>query len=276
MNPADLYPCDAGAGLNLAAMRDLRAALQGKRLVNGRVDHSSRAETPHLQLHIVTYEHQIASLATSALIAEGLVDGVSLWISGPRQDTLHTNLTAFVAQTRQAIGTTLPLYTGGYLTYSSIGYMRPAPFYDLLTQSVAMYDVNQIQGFYVFAGTTLSRMNASVWAEWELPSHLNESLWPWVGGAVVRVLDAATKQPIPGALAVVKYNSSTPVTRKLTTANGSFSFGGWAGQSRAAPHSVTLSASGYATATSVLQLQPGRAEHSEIKLHAVAELAGAW
>ena len=87
---------------------------------------------------------------------EGVVDGLSVWISGPHQDSLYANLTALVRQIRTILGgaptnkqtnaalgpnnTRFPIYTGGYVTYSSIGWMQPAPFWALLKQSVALYE----------------------------------------------------------------------------------------------------------------------------------------
>ena len=66
--------------------------------------------------------------------------------------------------------------------------MPPAPFYDLLEQSVALYDAGAVQGFYLFAGSVLQNMNASLWAEWDLPGHLAKSVFPWVGAADVTVI----------------------------------------------------------------------------------------
>ena len=51
--------------------------------------------------------------------------------------------------------------------------MTPAPFYDLLRQSLALYDRNQVQGFALFAGDVLSTMNATTWQEWDLPGNLD-------------------------------------------------------------------------------------------------------
>jgi hypothetical protein len=34
----------------------------------------------------------------------------------------------------------------------------------------------------------LQNMNASLWAEWDLPGHLAKSVFPWVGAADVTVI----------------------------------------------------------------------------------------
>ena len=143
--------------LNTTSMRELRGALHGKAIVDGKVDHSSVATTPWLQLHVVTYDNQIDLLGSGQpLFDEGLIDGISLWISGPKQDALHSSLTSLVSKAQERMApAALPLYTGGYLLYSSTGWLSPGPFYDLLNQSIKMYDDGRVHGFYVFAGNAL-------------------------------------------------------------------------------------------------------------------------
>ena len=80
-----------------------------------------------------------------------------------------------------------------------------------------------------------------------------ELVWPWVGEATGIVTNAAGK-PVGGALAVVTYGVATPVARKRTAADGSFSFGGWSGKSKPVPHHVTVSALGHADVVTTVQL----------------------
>ena len=148
---------------------------------------------------------------------------------------------------------------------SSIGWTEPAPFYECLDQSIDMYDRNEIQGFYVFAGSVLQSMNASLWKNWDLRGHLKQSYFPYQGGMTVTVNDAATGKPIGGATASVIYNGTTHVTRRKTPEPGDSSskpgqirFGGWTGKASPATHTIKLSASGYQdTVVKAVQLQAG-------------------
>src|SRR5687768_11704374 len=52
---------DYGKAMSFEQLRDLKAALIGKRIdENGQIDHSSRATTPDLKLYIVVYEHHLS------------------------------------------------------------------------------------------------------------------------------------------------------------------------------------------------------------------------
>ena len=87
----DNYPgCPRNPLLTLAQVKDIKAALTGQRVLpNGTVDHSSPTTTPWLQLHVVTYASQLEVLERQPLIEEGVVDGISFWISGSRQASGH-------------------------------------------------------------------------------------------------------------------------------------------------------------------------------------------
>jgi hypothetical protein len=87
---------------------------------------------------------------------------------------------------------------GSYLTYSSIGWMTPAPFWDLLAQSLPLYDSGQIQGFYVFAGDVISdgadsrsHMNTTIWGEFDLENQLTIRVGPYLGSVDVTVVDGS-------------------------------------------------------------------------------------
>jgi hypothetical protein len=193
---------------NLTMMRDIKAALMGKSVrPDGTVDHDSPALTPHLQLHVVTYQTDIAALNGSVLIAEGIVDGISFWIGGPQQRLAHAELTSLITDIRTLVPPEFPIFTGGYITYSSIGWTEPAPFYDLLAQSVDLYDTNVIQGFYAFAGSVLQDMNSSLWQAWDLPGHLGDLYFPHLGRAHVTVT-AEGRARDPAAMATVVYNGA--------------------------------------------------------------------
>ena len=103
-----------------------------------------------------------------------------------------------------------PIFTGGYITYSSIGWTEPAPFYDMLAQSVDLYDANVIQGFYLFAGSVLQDMNSSLWNQWDLPGHLRREYFPYLGRATLTVSDS--DGPVANATVSVVFNGTTHVS----------------------------------------------------------------
>ena len=153
-------------------------------------------------------------------------------------------------------------------TDSSIGWTEPAPFYECLEQSIELYDRNKIQGFFIFAGSVLKNMNASLWKSWDLQGHLKQSYFPYQGGMTVTVNDATTSKPIDGVTATVVYNGTTHVTRRKTpdaqdsmgktSKPGQFSWGGWTGKATQATHTIALSASGYQdTIVKAVQLKAG-------------------
>eukprot|EP00662_Eupelagonemidae_sp_cell21_P056920 gene56920-biopygen61103 len=85
---------------------------------------------------------------------------------------MYSNLTTFVGQIRDLVGPTFPIFTGGYVTYSSIGWTQPLPFYDLVKQSLTIYQ-------------------------------------PWLGSVDIKVLDSTTQRPVINAVVTVLYNGTT-------------------------------------------------------------------
>ena len=59
---------------------------------------------------------------------------------------MQGDLATLVADLRGKVPPTFDVYTGAYLEYSSIGWMKPGPFYDLVERAVPLYDTNTIQG----------------------------------------------------------------------------------------------------------------------------------
>jgi hypothetical protein len=136
--------CEAGAqGLNFAHMLDIKAALQGKLLLNGgKVDHASPSLTPHLKLFAVVYPQDIEnSLSNCSLFEHGVVDGLSLWVGG--------NVSESVSRARQEVGQRLPIITGAYIYNSAAHWtIQPKSFYQLLNQSIELYDSGELEGFF--------------------------------------------------------------------------------------------------------------------------------
>lgn len=218
------------------------------------------------------------------LVQEGIVDGISFWISGPSQRHISAQLTSLVGELREKLPAGVPIFTGGYITYSSIGWTEPGPFYDLLEQSISLYDANVVQGFYAFAGSVLHSMNQTLWQTWDLPGHLSESYFPHLGRACVTVTagtaGAGGAGGAPHGVATVVYNGSTFVTRRNFSAadslaagtaaaageSCSFAFGGWAGKAKPVPHTVTVVAAGYETATAQIQLTAGSTATATLRM----------
>lgn len=171
---------------------------------------------------------------------------------------------------RRAAPQGFPVLTGGYLVHSHLGFLPPSSFYDMLEQSIEMYDRLSIEGFFVFAGSALQTMNASEWAAYDMPAQLHERYFQWLGSARVSVVTeqttmengsaaAAGTVAVEGAVVTVVYDGSTAVTRKQVGVAGSsgdsVSFGGWVGKGKPAPHTVSVTAAGYEDASARVQLQ---------------------
>ena len=261
LNPGNHTPCGGYTpqALDLEQVRDIKAALMGKTVSEGRVDHSSPATTPHLRLLVVTYQSQVPQLRNQSLLQESLIDGISFWIHGPDQNRGETNLTSWISSVRAIVGPTLPVFTGAYVTYSSIGWTKPAEFYQLLAQSIDLYDQGLVQGFFVFAGSVLQKMNASLWAAWDIPGFLDREYQPYLGSAIVTARDANSGEMIESAVGTVYYRDVTHVTTKRVGKSG-FHFGGWAGRKNPISHTVVLQAPGYATLAHPLQIVNGSDE----------------
>lgn len=267
-----------------AQLREVKAALIGKALTadGTAVDHTSSPSTPHMKLYVVTYNRHIPILSDDPCVSDGTIDGASFWISGPSQDAEHANLTAFVHAVRAATRRvpSFGVWTGAYLEHSHTGMLSPAPFYDLLRQSIALYDEGLIGGCYLFAGSTLARMNASHWAAVGLPAWLDGHYQPHLGAAELRVLDAETGAPLHAALTTVHYGTpaygdadrraevlvarGALVTRK---AGSTVAFGGWAGTGGSgARHTAYVTAPGYTEAAVQVDILAGKTSPYRVTL----------
>eukprot|EP00041_Stephanoeca_diplocostata_P012944 m.218609 g.218609 ORF g.218609 m.218609 type:complete len:516 (-) comp19157_c0_seq7:2606-4153(-) len=242
--------------LSLSDVQAIKGALVGKTVdpLTGTVDLSSAAQTPDLQLYIVWYNSQISSYEADGLIAADAVDGANVWIEGPQQNQLHGTYTEVIRDVRQAVQhPTFPVIGGAYISHSRTGYLPPAPFKDMLTQSIAMYDAGSLEGFFMFADDLIPGMNVSFWDTWALPEMLNELTQPWLGTGQVTVVDA-TGSPLANASVKVFYNSTTPVTSRTTPANGTIAFSGWCGKAKRVATAVRVSSAGYKSTIDHMQL----------------------
>lgn len=202
------------------------------------------------------------------------ITGISLWIVGPEQGAQSHNLSSLVKRARTLVPRrSFSIFTGGYLTYSTTGWLPPRPFYELLNTSLELYDASQIAGFFVFAGSVLSKMNHSLWQTWDLPGHLQRHYQPWLGSAVVTVLDRTTSRPL-AAVVTVAFDNVSHVTRKNSTvaAGGRVAFDGWAGRHEPKPQTVRVAAVGYESASVELQLQAQQTVSVTVRMERTADV----
>lgn len=70
---------------------------------------------------------------------------------------------------------------------------QPEPFWDMVSQSIELYDTSLAQGSYIFAGDVLASMNSSLWAAYAFEEHLSRELFPFLGAVDVAVVDAVSR-----------------------------------------------------------------------------------
>eukprot|EP00039_Didymoeca_costata_P015795 m.273647 g.273647 ORF g.273647 m.273647 type:complete len:485 (-) comp16282_c0_seq8:582-2036(-) len=275
-NPTNKPACQEG-GISFYDLQNIKAALQGKEVdpYTGTVNHSSPVTTGNLRLFVVWYTVQTAGMEGNELITapwgnDGyLLDGASLWMEGPAQDTqagLYTSqIEQFREVTKMRSPDTLPIFTGSYLIHSRVGWLKPAPFWDMVNQSLGLYGNRSIgmEGFYIFAGDAIPQMNTSTWETFDLVGNLEKMYWPHVGMGEGTCVDA-TGKPVANAIVEVTYtDSQVSVTRKVSDENGRFSFGGWV----AGFHKIDVKSSdGGMSGTMSVQFSAGTTKQFSIKL----------
>jgi hypothetical protein len=265
--------CPTVPMITLQDMKEIKAAVMGKTVrTDGTVDHSSTAQTPHLTLGIVWYDFELVGnydwLKTDGLL--DVIDVVSPWVWKQTASLTSDYATQIIAKVRK-LAPTLPLYAGVYIKNSAIGWTDPVSVDHILTQTAELYDQGAIAGSLIFAGVWLEsdNMNASVAASYALPQLLGKTYYPHVGTATLSIVDK-TNKPLAGALATVHYggsgSSGSLVTRRISDADGRVEFGGWAGRAAAVPHTVAVTAPGYAPVTHVVQLKGMGSVKATVKL----------
>lgn len=260
-------------------MEDIKAVLQGKTFdaVTGTVDHSSEPITPHLKVFIVSYDHQMTNFdpasPASKLLADGIVGGISFWISGPSQDAKYNLLENYVQQLRDKLRvlgvSSMPIMTGTYLTYSSIGWMKPGPFWSLVEAARTLVDTGTVQGTYIFAGSVLSDMNKTIWDGFDFSNNLDRMYFPYVGEVSVEAVDAKTSAPIYQSISVtVRYPGPKGylVAHKVTPIGTASTAGLTFGGTTAGEHGVTVSSDGYVDGTATVRCVTGNITKLTVKL----------
>lgn len=102
-----------------------------------------------------------------------------------------------------------------------------------------------MEGFFIFAGTSIPKLNHSMWEAWDLEGNLDALYQPYLGRACGSVAGVGS-----GVRVNVRFSPSTKsdgdsvaVATKLTDRNGTICFEGWTGRDGAAPHIVSLEVS---------------------------------
>lgn len=260
VNPMNRSAC----GLNknkLITLHDLiqiKGALLGKDIdpVTGHVNMSSPSKTPWLRLFIVWYtrftENYIDDGLLSGIIHDSngamngvmngdgaattntaipIVDGVSLWIEGNQQVADYKNWTSEYSLYRTVTDSIRPMnlprlatYGGSYIENSCCGIYKPYSFWSMFQQSIELYDNSEIEGFFIFSGLSIPKLNTSMWKEWNLEKNINTLYQPYLARACGTV-------PLNVRILVTRVNGKygQRVTSKFGK-NGKYCFDGWVGK----------------------------------------------
>ncbi len=219
---------DYPSKLSAENLRDIKNALLGKRVdEKGKVDHASRATTPHLKLYAVLYHHQLDRVDKTVL---DLIDGVSFWVW--KQNETYAQFDDYI----ETIEKTYPnkdIIAGVYVFNGQV--MSPDGVHHIIERTVDLYAQGRISGLMIFSAIWMSRekITRERWDELALPQSLGRVYYPFLGEGNGRVVDARTGKPIEDALVTVRrIREAKPllITRKSTQETGAYRFGAWAGR----------------------------------------------
>jgi hypothetical protein len=87
-----------------------------------------------------------------------------------------------------------------------------------------MYDNSEIEGFFIFSGLSIPKLNTSMWKEWNLEKNINTLYQPYLARACGTV-------PLNVRILVTRVNGKygQRVTSKFGK-NGKYCFDGWVGK----------------------------------------------
>ena len=265
VNPNNHTGCSTARIISLEDVMQIKGALLGKSIdKNGRVDLLSPSTTPHLRLFLVWYTRFTQNFVDDGLLSGALpspegkseplvpiVDGVSLWLEGPSQNAQYKQWTeqfnqfrtvTDAARTKEHKGfLRLAAYAGSYIEHSHMGILPPLPFKSMLQQSISLYDDLEIEGFFIFAGTSIPKLNQSMWTKWDLVSMMDSLQQPWLGRACGTVHPPFGRVDVhfgTGADSAGVFVTSKFV--KNENAENNFCFDGWTGQKKPISHTVSV------------------------------------
>jgi hypothetical protein len=255
VNPNNTSACNLPVGNKQITLEDViqvKGALLGKDIdaLTGKVDLSSKSKTPWLRLFVVWYTRFTEVYEEDGLLSGSIqddeinvpiVDGVSLWIEGTQQQDLYLNWTEQVLLYRNVTNAARPshlnlpnisTFGGSYIEHSCCGFFPPTPFWSMFNQSLDLYDNGNLDGFFVFAGSSIPKLNTSMWNKWDLEATLNKLYYPMLGKAC-----GIISKPFENVRIVVtrmtREHGMQFVTSKYAKNDGTYCFDGWAGSSTA-------------------------------------------
>jgi hypothetical protein len=250
VNPQNYTACNLTHGEKQITLHDviqIKGALMGMDIdpSTGVVDLTSPAKTPWLRLYIVWYTRFTEGYADDGLLAGSIdsnngsvvpiVDGISLWIEGTSQHADYLNWTNCVLSYRSLTDLVRPsslprliTYGGAYIEHSRIGIMEPTPFWSIFNQTLELYEETQLDGFFIFAGSSIPKLNSTMMKRWNLEQNLNAWYQPNLGRACGTIAKPFTDVRVLVTTTGGKYTQL--VTSKYAKENGIFCFDGWAGR----------------------------------------------
>ncbi len=252
----DFFENFQGGKITVSQLQEIREALEGKTLDgNGNVEDTSQATTPILRLYVVVYEDQLGISSQSVV---NLIDGVNLWMH--HQNENYTNLDQYISTVKQN-------YPGkgiivGVYFKNSLEQMTPVSIKYMIQNSISMYDQGDIGGVLLFSAPWLTQqyITQQRWDSLAIPPFLDSLYYPNLGEATGTVIDARTGNPVANALVSVQRltaKNTQLVSRKFTSNEGEYSFGGWAGESNGSSYEVEVAKAPYQPETFDIELQPG-------------------
>ena len=262
VNPMNYTACNLTHYEKTITLHDvvqIKGALMGMDVdpLTGVVNLTSFAKTPWLRLYVVWYTRFTKGYVEDGLLTGSLelpnnggsssssssiattmvpiVDGVSLWIEGTTQRADYLNWTNCVNSYRTLTDdlrpTNLPrliTYGGAYIEHSKIGIMEPVPFWSIFNQSLELYEETQLDGFFIFAGSSIAKLNSTMMMQWNLEQHLNE--WYQANLGTACGIIAPPFAGVRVSVMTIGGQHSQLVTSKYAKDDGSFCFDGWAGR----------------------------------------------
>jgi hypothetical protein len=227
-------------------LKNIKGALLGKKVNDqGKVDHASPTTTPHLKLHVVTYEREIRSPDSAAL---GLIDGVCFWIYN--QNSSYREFDNYINTVRSSYPGK-ELIIGIYIHNSDFGDMSRQSISFMLERSLNLYEEGLASAILLFAGHWLVKNYISRERSQQigLSDILFSSFYPYLGETKCQILDGETRKPLEKVLVKVTSSVSSgmerTVARKMTNVLGEFRFSGWSGRNKRLEYRFTAEKDGY-------------------------------
>jgi len=246
-----------GQAITPENLKSIKGALLGKKVNDqGIVDHTAPATTPHLKLHVVTYEGQTRSPDPAVL---GLIDGVSFWIYN--QEGSYREFNNYINTVRSNYPGK-ELIIGIYVHNSDFGDMSRQSISYMLEQSLNLYEEGLVSAILLFAGHWLVKNYISRERSQQigLSDILFSSFYPYLGEMKCQILDGGSRKPLEKVLVKVTNSAGSgmerTVARKMTNVLGEFRFSGWSGRNKRLEYRLVAEKDGYEPYQGKFVLEP--------------------